>query len=173
MLILSTCGLRVLLVYQIRTRLFPWARSVKIFQQFSESIDTVYWYRANTLLLTLCHVNKCGKSDNNMRISAHDLQLTRNCCYKSYLVYQTRTCLFPWAHSKKFWFNNFLSLLIPIDTEQTHCCQRYVMWINVANQITICGFLLMTYSWLVIAIRFMIQGQEKDFSQPWTWYKLS
>ena len=34
--------LRVLLVYQIRTRLFPWARSIKNFQQFSESIDTVY-----------------------------------------------------------------------------------------------------------------------------------
>ena len=34
--------LRVLLVYQIRTRLFPWARSFKNFQQFSESIDTVY-----------------------------------------------------------------------------------------------------------------------------------
>ena len=72
--------LRVLLVYQIRTRLFPWARSFKNIQQFSESIDTVYWYRANTLLLMLHHMNKCGKSDNNMRISAHDLQLTRNCC---------------------------------------------------------------------------------------------
>ena len=35
-------------------------------------------------------------------------------------------------------FNNFLSLLIPlIDTRQTHCCRRYVTWINVANQITI------------------------------------
>ena len=34
--------LQVLLVYQIRTRLFPWARSFKNFQQFSESIDTVY-----------------------------------------------------------------------------------------------------------------------------------
>ena len=34
--------LRVLLVYQIRTRLFPWARSSEKFQQFSESIDTVY-----------------------------------------------------------------------------------------------------------------------------------
>ena len=143
------------------------------FQQFSESIDTVNWYRANTLLPMLRHVNKCGKSDNNMRISAHDLQLTRNCCYKSYLVYQTRTRLFPWAHSKKYWFNSFLSLLIPIDTEQTHCCQRYITWINVANQITIWGFLLMIYSWLVIAVRFMIQGWEKDFSQPWTWYKLS
>ena len=120
--------LQVLLVYQIRTRLFPWARSFKNFQQFSESIDTVYWYWENTLLPTLRHVNKRGKSDNNMRISAHDLQLTRNCCYKSYLVYQTRTHLFPWVHSKKFWFNNFLSLLIPIDTEQTHCCQHYIMW---------------------------------------------
>ena len=79
----------------------------------------------------------------------------------------------PGFTAKKFWFNNFLSLLIPIDTEQMHCCQRYVMWINVANQITIWGFLLMTYSWLVIAVRFMIQGREKDFSQPWTWYKLS
>ena len=58
--------LRVLLVYQIRTRLFPWACSIKNFQQFSESIDTVNWYRANTLLPTLRHVNKCGKSDNNM-----------------------------------------------------------------------------------------------------------
>ena len=34
--------LRVLLVYQIRTRLFPWACSFKNFQQFSESIDTIY-----------------------------------------------------------------------------------------------------------------------------------
>ena len=34
--------LRVLLVYQIRTRLFPWARSSENFQQFSESIDTIY-----------------------------------------------------------------------------------------------------------------------------------
>ena len=58
--------LQVLLVYQIRTRLFPWARSIKNFQQFSESIDTVNWYQANTLLPTLCHMNKCGKSDNNM-----------------------------------------------------------------------------------------------------------
>ena len=33
--------LRVLLVYQTRTRLFPWACSIKNFQQFSESIDTV------------------------------------------------------------------------------------------------------------------------------------
>ena len=59
--------LRVLLVYQIRTRLFPWACSFKNFQQFSESIDTVYWYRAITLLPMLHHVNKCGKSDNNVK----------------------------------------------------------------------------------------------------------
>ena len=50
-------------------------------------------------------------------------------------------------------FNNFLSLLIPlIDTGQTHCCRCYVTWINVANQITIWGFLLMTYNWLIIAV---------------------
>ena len=90
-------SLRVLLVYQIRTRLFPWARSIKNFQQFSESIDTINWYRANTLLPTLHHVNKCGKSDNNM------------------------------------------------------------IW----------GFLLMTYNWLIIAVRFTIQGQEKE---TFKWY---
>ena len=43
----------------------PWLAASN-FQQFSESIDTVNWYRANTLLPTLCHVNKFGKSDNNM-----------------------------------------------------------------------------------------------------------
>ena len=89
--------LRVLLVYEIGTRLFPWAHSFKNFQQFSESIDTVNWYQANTLLPTLRHVNKCGKSDNNM------------------------------------------------------------IW----------GFLLMTYNCLVIAVRFTIQGWEKE---TFKWY---
>ena len=58
---ISNYQLRVLLVYQIRTRLFPWARSIKNFQQFSESIDTVnlqdeghYWQTRVLLSLKSC-----------------------------------------------------------------------------------------------------------------------
>ena len=47
-----------------------------------------------------------------------------------FLVYQIRTRLFPWACS----FKDFQQFSESIDTEQTHCCQCYVMWINVANQ---------------------------------------
>ena len=62
---------------------------------------------------------------------------------------------------------NFKQFSESIDTEQIHCCWRYITWINVANQITIWEFLLMTYNWLVIAVRFMIQGLEKE---TFKWY---
>ena len=117
-------------------------------------------YRWSTYVPSFAH--HCTKA-----CPAHQWLRTQSENYKSFWFTKLGLICSP-GLTVSIIFNNFLSLLIPsIDTEQTHCCRCYITWINVANQITIWRFLLMTYNWLVIAVRFTIQGWEKE---TFKWY---
>ena len=71
------------------------------------------------------HINttKVNTSSGQNAVFGKILWLSVNTVVTSpFLVYQIRTCLFPWACS----FKNFQQFSESIDTKQTHCCQHYV-----------------------------------------------